>query len=451
MNGTDFESLVRKLGRIKWQVGGGSENIGGTQIDGVFRAPECTHLVEMTVERAMEKVRSDINKLIAAKRTEEQNAYLVDCWMVTLSESTQDQRALAHSSKVHLVTIDEFLEPILCKQEYQYLRSKYAFGSVGDPAGKDSADKIVRYPTPMCIRSTGKDITVEQLAERLQRGDAIVLLGDFGAGKSLTVREVFYHLDRRAADSLHAFPVAINLREHWGQSFGTEMVNRHAELIGSQNGGKFYMAAREGFVTFLLDGFDELAPQPWAYDRATLQGIRKHALAAVRHLMETKPNKSGVLISGRNHYFSNESELCEAIGLPAESVMIVDLRALSDHEAKEFLAKHGVVISLARWLPKRPLFLSYLARMGYTNEFAGIADESDVGLAWRRVIEMVCEREARVSLATQKHTVHAILCRLAHDMRGKQSKLGPIRDQDLEQAFRKVTGHQPRAIARSNR
>ena len=167
------------------------------------------------------------------------------------------------------------------------------------------------------------------------------------------------------------------------------------------------------------------------------------ALAAVRHLMETKPNKAGVLISGRSHYFANEDELCEAVGLPSKSVTIVDLRELTDSEATDFLAEHGVKIPLSRWLPKRPLFLSYLARMGYTNEFAGVADENEIGLAWRRVVEMVCEREAKVSHATQKQTVLNILCRLAHDMRSKEAKFGPITDQDLEQAFRKVTGHQP--------
>ena len=38
---------------------------------------------------------------------------------------------------------------------------------MGDPAGKEEASKIVRYPTPMTVRSTGKDISVEALAERL--------------------------------------------------------------------------------------------------------------------------------------------------------------------------------------------------------------------------------------------------------------------------------------------
>lgn len=443
MTWEELESLVRKLGRIKWQTSGGSENVGGSQIDAVFRTAECTHLVEITVERAMAKVREDINKLVTAKREEEKNAYLVDCWMVTLAEPTPDQRNAARSARVHLVTIDEFLEPILCKQEYLHLRSRYLFGSVGDPAGKESADKVVRYPTPTTVRATGKDITVETLAERLLMGEAVVLLGDFGAGKSLTVREIFHYLDKKASSSLPSFPIAINLREHWGQEFGTEMVTRHAELIGSQNGPKFYQAAREGFVTFLLDGFDELAPQPWAYDQATLLSIRKRALAAVRHLMETKPHKAGVLVSGRSHYFASESELYEAIGLPANSVTIVDLRELTDGEATDFLAKHGVKIPLSRWLPKRPLFLSYLARTGYTDEFSGVADENEIGIAWRRVIEMVCVREAKVSNATHKQTVLDILCRLAYDMRSKGAKFGPISDTDLEQAFRRVTGHQP--------
>lgn len=443
MNPSDFESLVRRLSRIKWQTDGGSENVGGSQIDGVYRTDECIHLVEATIERDMKKVREDINKLVAAKREEEKTAFLVACWMVMLSEPTPDQRALAHSSHVKLVSIDEFLDPIVSKTEYSYLRPKYFFGSVADPAGKLSATDIERFPTPMSSRAAGGAVTAEMLADRVSRGEIVVLLGDFGAGKSLTMREVYRILDKKMTASIPAFPIAVNLREHWGQVSGTELFTRHAERIGSENGMKFYRAWREGFVTLLLDGFDELAPQPWAYDRSTLQSIRKRATAAIRHLMESRPPKAGVLISGRSHYFATEEELCEALGLSPGKTLLVDLRELTDAEAGEFLARAGAKVPVSRWLPKRPLLLSYLARMGYTDAFSGAADEQDIGAAWVRVIEMVCERESQVAVATHKQTIVDILCRLAHDMRARIDNFGPITDQDLEQAFRRATGHQP--------
>jgi hypothetical protein len=76
----EFEAYVRRIAKAKWpDIVGGSETIAGCQIDGVFREGDFTHLVEATIERAMDKVRADVTKLIAAKREEDKTAITVDC------------------------------------------------------------------------------------------------------------------------------------------------------------------------------------------------------------------------------------------------------------------------------------------------------------------------------------------------------------------------------------
>ena len=440
----EFEVLVRKLARIKWPgVTGGSEKIAGTQIDGVFRTDEFTHLVEMTVERDMNKVRGDVNKLDAAQRDESRRAYGVDCWMVMLAEPTPDQRTLARSNQVRLVSVDEFLDQILSKQEYMHLREKHFFGSVSDPSNTVQPDRIKWYSTPITVRETGKDINLDSIANRLINGETIVLLGDFGAGKSLTVREIYRKLDEQTDDLLGKFPIAVNLREHWGQKSGSELFTRHAESIGSSNGLQFYRAWVEGFVFLLLDGFDEVAPQPWTNERAALRAIRKRAMSAVRSILETKPTNVGLLITGRTYFFPSEEEMSEALGVTRKAVTIAELRELDDAEAAAFLKQYGVDVPLSRFLPKRPLLLSYLATSGYVDELAGISKEQDVGKAWVSVVEMVCKREAGVSEAIHGDTVADILCRLAQNMRVNQQNLGPIFERDLEQSFRDATGYQP--------
>jgi hypothetical protein len=361
--------------------------------------------------------------------------------MVTLSEPTPDQRQLARTSQVRLVSLDGFAEPILCRTEYQHLRSRYGFGSIADPTGKLKPAEIVRFPTPLTVQATASNTTFDWLVKQVQEGEVVVLLGDFGAGKSLTAREVYLAIEAMSRDGLVPFPVAINLRDHWGQESADELFIRHTQRVGLQDGIKLFQAWKQGFVTLLLDGFDELAPQPWTQDKMTLAMVRRKAIAAVRNILEQRPPKAGILLTGRTHYFPSDGELRSA--LEQDTLVIAELRELTDDEAGMFLGRFGLSSPVSRWLPRRPLLLSYLAKTGYINEIAGVANEEDVGRAWHKVMAMVCEREARVSQAIAPENVMRILSSLAHLKRTQGQNLGPISAADLESAFRIATDQQP--------
>lgn len=438
-----FESFVRRVARARWPgVVGGNETLAGVRIDGVFRDSDTTHLIEATIERSADKVRADINKLVAARREEEKTAYVVDCWMVVSADPTDNQRQLAKSSRVRLVTIDEFRDPALSQTEYLHLRARYPFGSINDPVGKLPPEKLKRLSTPLVELPSGRPLTLDQITSGLLQGEVIILLGDYGAGKSMATREVYFALEQASVERLGAFPVCINLREQWGQTHASEMFLRHAENLASQHGLRLFHAWREGFVTLLLDGFDEVAPQPWAQDMKGLERIRHLALAAVRDTLEVRPSGAGALIVGRSTYFSSHEEMLQALGLRAAD-RIVELRELTENEAVDFLRALNVQTDIAHWLPRRPLFLSYLARTGYIDEFSGLSALEDVGKAWNHIIEMVCDREARIAPSMTSDTVAAVLSLLAHQMRSRPSQLGPITDTDLESAFREATAHQP--------
>jgi hypothetical protein len=409
MDATAFENHVRSLARLKWKTTGGTENVAGVHIDGVFRVDGTTILIEMTISHETSKVREDITKLSLARTEEIKPQYNVECWMVMLSEPTPNQRLTAKASNVRLVSLTEFSESLLNRSEYRYQRPRHFFGSIGDPSGLAKPDDIVHRPTRITSFQTDKDASLRQIVSWIKQGEIVVLLGDFGAGKSIALREVFKILDDDPAGEFSKFPIALNLREHWGQTSGPEVLLRHAQLINCASHNGLYDAIKEGFSYLLMDGFDEISPQPWAYSHTNLRQIRYKALSAVRDLLEKKHHRSGALITGRTHYFPDFSEMFSALGIREDRAKVLELRELSDDEAQEFLSLHGVKVRVPQWLPKRPLFLTYLAKTGYTDEFEKVQTEADAGQAWTKVVEMVCEREAKVSPAVDCHTVMGIL------------------------------------------
>ncbi|WP_157693200.1 hypothetical protein [Burkholderia gladioli] len=70
---------------------------------------------------------------------------------------------------------------------------------------------------------------------------------------------------------------------------------------------------------FLLDGFDEIGAQTWSDDPTKLVEIRKQSLVGVKDIIQRA--KGGVLITGREHYFNNDAELLECLGLGQKDVL----------------------------------------------------------------------------------------------------------------------------------
>ncbi|HYC77492.1 MAG TPA: ATP-binding cassette domain-containing protein, partial [Planctomycetota bacterium] len=301
MEPSEFEAHVRNIAKLRWPgFEGGPENIAGTQVDIVLRKKTHSHLIEVTIEHSMDKVRTDIVKLTHARSIESRSAFVVECWLVVLRAPTSDQRAVAHSERVELMTHQEFAASELCNEEYAYRRNSYPFGSVSDPVGSAPAADVARVETPIVRLSNGTTISVGEIASALRSGESVVLLGEYGAGKSLLCRELYRRLVPEVGQISAVFPISVNLRDHWGSVFAHEIFTRHAQLIGmtAESGTKLYAAWRAGFVATILDGFDELAPQPWSFDRTSLGEVRRRATAAIRDLINQHHGRAGVLVAG---------------------------------------------------------------------------------------------------------------------------------------------------------
>jgi predicted NACHT family NTPase len=118
--------------------------------------------------------------------------------------------------------------------------------------------------TPITCRfDTGADIGTAEIADLLKKGRHIVLLGEYGSGKSRCIREAFRFMsDHADADFSH--PISIDLRDMWGLRRGVELISRHLSDLGLDRlNGSALRALNAGAVTLLLDGFDELGSQAW--------------------------------------------------------------------------------------------------------------------------------------------------------------------------------------------
>src|SRR5207249_3112274 len=117
------------------------------------------------------------------------------------------------------------------------------------------------------------------------------LLGDYGAGKSATMRQLFLDLAHKFwHNKTLTFPILLNLRDHHGQTDPVEALERHARKVGFSDPSALVRAWRGGFAVLLLDGFDEIAAAGWAGKTKTLKELRYRSMELVRSFVRDSPN-----------------------------------------------------------------------------------------------------------------------------------------------------------------
>jgi hypothetical protein len=162
----------------------------------------------------------------------------VQCWFITADEPTPDQRSVATKIKevrVQALSYDSFRARLINASSYLTQRRDYAFGSARNLS--DGSVKIDRseYVELDLLRLTDSALfSTKAISEAILFGgmNRAVLLGDYGAGKSMTLREVYLKVaDAYSEGRTPKFPVYINLRDHSGQQEPVEVLERHARRI----------------------------------------------------------------------------------------------------------------------------------------------------------------------------------------------------------------------------
>jgi 8-oxo-dGTP pyrophosphatase MutT (NUDIX family) len=268
-----------------------------------------------------------------------------------------------------------------------------------------------------------------------------VLTGDYGIGKSMTLRQLWLRLRaRHGQDPVAAVPVHLNLRDHAGQEDPAEALHRHAARIGFGDPAQLVRAWRSGLMTLLLDGFDEITFPGWAGRVSGMADVRRRNVALLRAFVRDSPAGTGLILAGRSHFFDNDDELKRALDLPAGHVRL-SASDFSIKQISDYLRVNNLQAAIPAWMPTRPLLVGYLAAQGLLT--GGEADAGDSPAAgWHMLLDRICEREAQIEVGLDGALIRRIIERLASRARRTSSGRGPLRFDDLTDAFREVCGYQ---------
>lgn len=459
-----FEAEVRRTAEAIWnQEPGSCQPAHYTndpiirELDGLVRLRDVTHIIMVTASTKLDKAKSDIKKLNAAERIERREAQAVSKWFITQKQLDAQHIEHARQNNVTALTLDAFRRRFFDGRAYIARREVAAFGSARNPADNSpnfSADAYVSLPIRVSSRGMPKinsqhpkdqKLTqLEVLTRNLIEGKRIVLLAPFGGGKSLTTREVFNSLaSQYRQGKSNSVPVALNLREHWGQEYFDEILERHARSIGFTPREDLVAAWRAGMVTVMLDGFDEVATQSISrlQEKHFMRESRRSALQGVRDLILKMPKGAGLWICGRDHYFDNEKELVHALGLAPNEFLLAELDEFTEEGAHDFLKRNGIDHELPAWLPRKPLLLAYLTQNKLLESVLQIDNSYGFGYSWDHFLTQIVQREAALERAAMEpETLRSVMEQLALTVRCRPSGSGPITSTDLSEAYAKETG-----------
>lgn len=438
MRWQDVEEQVKRIAELHWNAPCKSEPIAGVKLDAVLRpAPDEMVVIEITKESSLAKLRGDINKLSGIRLSNFSHQIYTRCYFITHGE-THSLKEFGSSQHVTVLSVSDFMEHFLGTRQYVHQRSRREFGSAVDPETGDP-DKAHYIPIVYTSEEEIEEYTSEVIAEKLVAGDKIILVGEFGSGKSRCVKEVFGTLTENHPNS----PVlAINLRENWGIPTFDLVVRNHLGSLGlSSFADDMVKLVSMGRVVLLLDGFDEIGSQSWTGEAARLREIRRKSLVGVRDLV-TRCKKSGVLVCGREHYFSSHDEMLDCLGLKKDTTVIRCPEEFSDAEISAY-AKHNTVLeSFPEWMPRKPLICQLFSRIEQVK-LRELTD-SDFGEVdfFEHFLDAIAERERRIHASIDPTTLKHVLLNLATRTRSKAG-LEELSPSEINEAFFEVSGHTP--------
>lgn len=454
MSGADFENEVRNIARALWPGvpgSGAAQIIDGRERDCIFEEEHLTHYLEVTALNTLDKVKRDVEKMVQFRETLSRSGRPVKLWVVTYFEPSAHQRTHCRQHRVEILSLMEFRRRIIDASQYLELRQNYAFGSATNPEN-DSADLSgVQYqPIRIQVESNGRSIDPSGVADLLEAQAQILLLGDYGMGKSFNIREVFLELRKRyfASSGSSPIPVVLNLREHWGQSDPVEALRRHSDRLGFDKPHQLVRAFHAGRLAIVLDGFDEVGSTPWArLPNTKLRMLRRDAVQLIAAFVSQARGKCSILIGGREHFFDSRNELVEAFDL-RHGFVALRLSEFTDSESSAYLQSRGYSGTLPDWFPKRPLLLASLAARKLIEVVLGTSADDEPAVAWDTLMNLICQRESQIHRYLDADAIRRILERLATQTRSTLSNLGPITEDDIAEAFRQEVGAYPDERAR---
>ena len=443
-NWKNFEEKIRDLASVIWNRNVLPDRISGVNFDGVAHISEDEILlIEATKEFNLGKIRTDISKIQAVKTNYLSKGIFARAYIVLNQDPTQGMIDIGKESKITVLSIKSFEKMAFDFQSYAHIRNKKAFGSAINPTTGEPDNH--HYIPVYYIGDNGrKKYRANEIAERLSNGEKIILLGEYGTGKSRCTKEVFSSIVENIPKG-GKFVLSINLREHWGATTSIEIIASHLKRMGISNATDRVMQLLDsGHIILILDGFDEVGSQTFGVNRDRKASIRKDALQGVRELISG--SSTGVLVTGRPHYFNSNKEMYESLGISPKRYYDPVISCSTEfelEEAKGYLKNIGVDSNIPKWLPRKPLMFLVLSEID-KEEVEKILSSNLGELAfWGQFIDTVCDREAKIHGSIDSGSVRDVLTNLARITRSSDRELGRLTPKDINKAYEDATDAAP--------
>jgi len=434
-----LEDIVRSGAEAKFGALARAETIAGVKCDCVIDlANGSVVLIEISKERTLDKLRTDLAKFNVLRPHFFQQNIFPHCYFVTADNPTDALIASGKANYVEVQSIAQFLNYLYGSLRYSTIRRSKPFGSAIDIySGEPDQTKYVQVNY---FDETGVAYSTQKIASELLLGRTIVLIGDYGAGKSRCVKEVFDVLySLQSVDYRHT--IAINLRDNWGLKRASEIITRHFTDMGleSQVGDAMKVSFTTSAV-YLLDGFDEIGAQTWSDDPTKLVEIRKQSLVGVKDLIDKA--RGGVLVTGREHYFNNDGELITCLGLDKKDLLFLRCnQELSSDQFAEMIARESP--EFPAWMPKKPLIATIIRDIN-PEVFEPILTTASGQIDfWNLLIDTFCQREANINAILDQNIIRELYTKIGRLSRTTQTAFGPISIKQINDAFEETTGRPP--------
>jgi len=437
-----FESNVKSIANYIWSCDAISETINGVRCDCVLKfKPDYWIIVEISENISLEKVRTDISKVSVIKPYLMSKEIYCETFLVLNGDPTDSMMTTGEGCKVNVLSYISFSKKFLDYNSYFHGRIQKSFGSSVNPF---SGEPDTTDYTPVFYENvrTKKEILLKDIINLLLDGKRIILLGNYGTGKSRCIREIFRSLNNKEFSKL-LYPIAINLKENWGISRYEELIRRHFGNLGvsSLADSALKVINSDSFI-FLLDGFDEIGAQSWSDNSNKLQQIRSSSLSGIKDLILN--TKSPLLIAGREHYFNSDDEMFKALGLSkTETIILRSKDEFSEPEMEKYLKSISSLVELPLWLPRRPLICQIINSLDKDKLEEILLDTYSAVEFWNTLILNVCVREARISTLLDSEKIFKILKLIARLTRGKSFNVGPLSMLEINRSFEIIIGTQP--------
>lgn len=283
------------------------------EMQGLFRKTWLIECAEYSENVSVGKAQDDINKLNAAREkmasacvcahisltgyTPQASGYLRDAGVSFSSYSNLISSMINFSPYIKNIKSENIRDIIL--KEYQETKMHY------DNTEKDGVSKSVEFVSAWLNKRDSKWLTI---------------LGDYGVGKSWTLKRILYLLADKYEDNPEKNPLPFFIPlQNFAKAFDYQNLIMRTLLRSNLSGvhyDAFQFLATQGKIVFLLDSFDEMA------QKLSRNTIRENLLA----ILEGVEGRSRVIMTSRPNYFENRAERIHMIdwvgGQPSQEIDI---------------------------------------------------------------------------------------------------------------------------------